>query len=56
MLAHGIPAANVEAVIELYGDMIAGHCEKVYPDAEKLLERKPRTFAAWAIENAPAFK
>ena len=56
MLQTGMPAPLAERMLEVMAAIKSGRGATVSSDVEKVLGRKPRTFAAWAQENAAAFK
>ncbi|HEY8208391.1 MAG TPA: NmrA family NAD(P)-binding protein, partial [Myxococcaceae bacterium] len=56
MLKGGMPKAYVDMLIEFYGVVRAGFTAVATGDVEKVLGRKPKTYADWAKENAAAFK
>jgi (4-alkanoyl-5-oxo-2,5-dihydrofuran-3-yl)methyl phosphate reductase len=56
MLKMGMPAPIVEAMIEFMRLVRAGDGAIVSNDVEKVTGRAPRTFAAWARENAAFFR
>lgn len=56
MLKTGMPAPLVEGMLEVMAKIKAGGAATVSPDVEQVLGRQPRTFAAWAEENAAAFQ
>ena len=56
MLSSGMPAPVAEGMLEVMAKIKAGGAETVSPAVEQVLGRKPRTFAAWARENAAAFQ
>ena len=56
MLKGGMPKAYVDMLIEFSGVVRAGFAAATTGDLEKLLGRKPKTFADWSKENAAAFK
>lgn len=56
MLKTGMPAAYVDALLELMAIMKAGYADMVSPDFEKVTGKKGTTFEAWADRNAAAFK
>jgi (4-alkanoyl-5-oxo-2,5-dihydrofuran-3-yl)methyl phosphate reductase len=55
MLKSGMPAGYVDALLDLLAVMKAGHTDAVSGDVERVLGRKPGTFAAWAARNKAAF-
>lgn len=56
MLQSGIPAAYVDALLELMAVMKAGHTNVVTDGVEKALGRKPGTFDAWVRGHLDAFR
>jgi uncharacterized protein YbjT (DUF2867 family) len=56
MLKNGMPANLVDSLVKLGGFIRSGGANTVLPTVEKVLGRKPLTFAEWARENAAAFK
>ena len=56
MLAGGIPADYVEAVVDLNAAMKAGTLDAVTSEVERVAGRKAGTFEAWARRNAAAFR
>jgi len=56
MLGQGMPKPIVDALIEFCDAIKAGQCDAVTDTVQKLTGKAPRTFAAWAQENAAAFK
>ena len=56
MLGQGMPAPLVDALIEFCDAIKAGQCATVTDTVQKLTGKTPRTFEAWAQENAAAFR
>ena len=56
MLKGGMPKGYVDMLIEFSGAVRAGFTAATTGDVEKVLGRKPKTFADWSKENAAAFK
>lgn len=56
MLGAGMSPAEVNILLDVYGFIKAGRFGAVSPDFERLMGRRTRTFAAWAIEHAAAFR
>jgi len=56
MQEWGMPAFIVEIMDSLNHIVSAGYASAISPDAERLLGRKPRTFAQFAAENAAAWR
>jgi uncharacterized protein YbjT (DUF2867 family) len=56
MLKAGTPEALVESLIALAAIVRSGGAAQVLPTVERVLGRKPLTFAEWAQENAAAFR
>jgi len=56
MLAAGAPIEIVEAHISIYRAIREGRLASVTGTVERILRRKPLTFAQWARENAAAFR
>jgi len=56
MLKAGMPAAYVEALLELYAFMKSGNASMTTRTVAELLGRPPGTFEQWAAKNAAAFK
>ena len=56
MLGQGMPAAVVDALIEFCDAIKANQCATVTDAVQKLTGKTPRTFEAWARENAAAFR
>lgn len=56
MLEMGMPAPMVTDMLEVMANIKAGGAATVSPDLERILGRKPRTFAEWARQNAAAFR
>lgn len=52
----GVPAPLVDSVVGYYALIRDGRLEMVKSDVERLCRRPGRTFAAWAEENAAAFR
>lgn len=56
MLAAGMPADYVDALLDLLAAMKAGHADGVATgEIERVLGRTPATFESWARRNAAAF-
>jgi uncharacterized protein YbjT (DUF2867 family) len=56
ILAHtGWSGPEVEIILRLFGSIRAGVREAVHPEVREILEREPRTFRAFAQENAAAW-
>jgi len=55
MLKTGMPSPMVEGMLEVMAAIKSGEAATITPTVEHLLGKKPRTFAAWARENAGAF-
>jgi len=53
---HGAPQALVDAVIELYAVLRANTTGSRTDTVQRLLGRRPRTFADWCARNAHAFQ
>jgi uncharacterized protein YbjT (DUF2867 family) len=53
--ARGMPAPEAAALVALWRGVREGHVETVTNEVRRVLGRAPRTFAAWAQENAAAF-
>lgn len=56
MLGQGMPAPLVDALIEFCGAIKAGQAAAVTDTVQQLTGKPPRTFEAWAKENAAAFR
>jgi uncharacterized protein YbjT (DUF2867 family) len=56
MLDAKMPPVFVDAYLELMGAQKAGYTAAVTKTVEEVIGKKPRTFDAWAKENAAAFK
>jgi uncharacterized protein YbjT (DUF2867 family) len=56
MLKNGAPTAIVEAHISIYRSIREGRLARITDTVERVLHRKPLTFAQWARENASAFR
>lgn len=56
MKKAGIPAWMVDGLSELYAVWKKGYAAPVTLDVEKVLNRKPITFAQWAKDNANKLK
>jgi (4-alkanoyl-5-oxo-2,5-dihydrofuran-3-yl)methyl phosphate reductase len=56
MLRAGIPEPIASGMVEVMAHIKAGEAEVFSPDLERLLDHKPRTFAAWAEEHAGVFR
>ena len=56
MLAHGDPAAVVEAHVSIYRAIREGQLAEITDTVERVLRRKPHTFAEWVRENLEAFR
>ena len=56
MLGQGMPAPLVDALIEFCGAIKSGQAAAVTDTVQRLTGKAPRTFEAWAKENAAAFK
>lgn len=56
MLHVGLPAPAVEMVMELAAAIREGKSAAVTKEVERLTGARPRTFDAWAKENAAAFR
>ena len=56
MLGQGMPAPLVDALIEFCDAIKAGQAGAVTDTVQRLTGKAPRTFEAWARENAAAFK
>lgn len=56
MLESGMPAAYVDALLDLLAAMKAGHADGVTPTVEQVTGRPAGTFAAWARRHAAAFR
>jgi len=54
MLMTGMPEEYAEAVMNLMGAMRAGHGDVVTDTFERLMVRKPITFADWVRRHAAA--
>jgi hypothetical protein len=54
MLAF-LPEPVVDATLGIIGTPTAEE-QAVSPDVERVLGRAPRSFADWAVRNAPAFR
>jgi uncharacterized protein YbjT (DUF2867 family) len=55
MLGAGTPPEVVEDLLEFYALVKAGERTLISPDFERVMGRKPRTFATFVRENAEAF-
>jgi uncharacterized protein YbjT (DUF2867 family) len=55
-LAAGMPRYTAEALAELFAERRKGGEATVYPDAERLLGRRPTSFAEFAARHAPIFR
>jgi uncharacterized protein YbjT (DUF2867 family) len=55
MLQAGVPAEIVAAHLSIYRAIREGRLARVTDNVERILHRKPRSFAEWAQENASAF-
>jgi uncharacterized protein YbjT (DUF2867 family) len=56
MLRTGMPEPLVNGMLEVMSRIRAGDAATLSPDVERVLGRKPRTFAAWATDHAAAFR
>jgi len=56
MLGQGMPAPLVDALLEFCDAIKAGQAGAVTDTVQKLTGKPPRTFEAWAKENAAAFR
>jgi (4-alkanoyl-5-oxo-2,5-dihydrofuran-3-yl)methyl phosphate reductase len=56
MSQAGMPPVLVDAVLEFMGLIKAGYAGATTDAFTKITGQPPRTFAAWARENAPAFR
>ncbi len=56
LLARGLPPPVAAALVSLWRGVRDGKLADVTDTVERVLGRKPRTFAEWARENAAAFK
>jgi uncharacterized protein YbjT (DUF2867 family) len=56
MLAAGMPAPYVEAILDLSAFLRSGKADVVLPTVEQLLGRKAGTFDDWARRHAAAFR
>jgi uncharacterized protein YbjT (DUF2867 family) len=56
MAGTGMPAAYVDALLDLLAAMRAGRTATVTDSVQKVVGRKPGTFADWARRHAAAFK
>lgn len=56
MLNSGMPAAYVDALLNLLEAMKRGDTAGTTNDVERVLGRKPGTFEAWVWRNASAFR
>ncbi len=56
MIEMGMPEPMVSGMLEVMANIKAGGAATVSGDLERLLRRKPRTFAEWARESADAFR
>ncbi len=56
MLGAGLPAPIVDAIQGWFGYCRAGRAERVTPDAERLLGRKPRTLRQFAQDHAALWR
>ncbi|SFH54564.1 Uncharacterized conserved protein YbjT, contains NAD(P)-binding and DUF2867 domains [Actinopolymorpha cephalotaxi] len=54
-LLRFMPEPVVEATLDILGNPTSGE-QRVSPDVERILGRRPRTFAEWAARNIAAFK
>jgi uncharacterized protein YbjT (DUF2867 family) len=55
-LAAGMPPFLADALFELFSERRKGMEAKVWPDSERLLGRRPASFAEFATRNAAAFR
>ena len=55
LLKHGLPAGLVDVLMEYFVEQRAGHSALMADGVEKMLGRKPTTFASWAEKNAAAY-
>lgn len=56
MLASGLPAAYVDALLDLQAGMKAGTVSAVTDTATRLLGRPPASFESWVRRNAASFR
>jgi uncharacterized protein YbjT (DUF2867 family) len=56
MLEHAVPEPVVNALVSLWQSVREGRVATVTNTVERVLGRKPLTFAHWAEENASAFR
>ncbi len=56
MRDNGLPESAVQYIGVLYGAVRAGHAAAVTGDVEAVTGKRPRSFAAFARENATAWK
>jgi uncharacterized protein YbjT (DUF2867 family) len=55
-IAAGMPRYTADALAELFAERRKGGEARVYPDAERLLGRRPTGFAEFATRNAAIFR
>ena len=55
-LASGLPPYLVDGLVELFAERRNGKESRVWPDAERLLGRRPTSFAEYAARNAAIFR